>query len=85
MGQVTFAGVTNGRNNPVQVARLFGAGEAIRESIGASIDIGFRGIYDFLVAQTKSMLDEATFQATWAEGRAMPMDQAIEFAIEAKE
>jgi predicted ATPase/DNA-binding XRE family transcriptional regulator len=80
---LAFGGVATGRNDPVRGARLFSAGESILESIGASIDVGFRPIFTLLLEQTKSMVDEGTFQSTWAEGKAMTMDQTIEFALEA--
>jgi len=37
--------------------------------------------YDQFVAQLRGMLSEAEFNALWAEGRSMTMEQAIELAL----
>jgi hypothetical protein len=34
------------------------------------------------LALARAQLDEAAFEASWAEGRAMTMEQAIEYALE---
>jgi hypothetical protein len=33
------------------------------------------------VAATRAALGEATFAAAWAEGRAMPLEQAVGYAL----
>jgi hypothetical protein len=38
--------------------------------------------YDQWVAQLHTKLAEAEYNAAWAHGRLMPMDQAIQFALE---
>jgi len=38
--------------------------------------------YDQSIAQLRIMLSESEFNALWAEGRVMTMEQAIEFALE---
>jgi hypothetical protein len=35
------------------------------------------------VSRPSAHLDEATFAAIWAEGRAMTMEQAVAYALEA--
>jgi len=37
--------------------------------------------YDQSVTQLRAMLTEMEFNALWAEGRAMMMEQAIQFAL----
>lgn len=64
-----------------RAARLFGASEALREAIGASVLPYYRGEYERGVAAARAPLGEAAFAAAWAEGRAMTMEQAIEFAL----
>lgn len=58
-------------------ARLFGAAEALRESLGAAIWPANQIEYDRSLAQLRALLDEATFEVAWAEGRAMPTERAI--------
>jgi predicted ATPase/DNA-binding SARP family transcriptional activator len=78
---IGLAGAANGRHEPLQAARFFGAREAIHESVGSKLDSGLQPIYASLVAQTLAMLNESDFEAAWAEGRAMTLDQAVEYAL----
>ncbi len=34
------------------------------------------------LASTREMLDEETFEAVWAEGRAMTFEKAVAYALE---
>ena len=79
-----FGGVNARLGKPVRAARLWGAAEALREQMGMSFsryDLAESG-YEGDLTAVRSSLDEATFDAAWAEGRAMPPDQAIEYALE---
>jgi non-specific serine/threonine protein kinase len=78
---IGLAGAANGRHQPLQAARFFGAREAIHESIGSKLDSGIQPIYASLVAQTRAMLDESAFEDAWAEGRAMTLNAAVEYAL----
>ena len=72
------------RGSPVRAARLWGAAEALREQLGVSLsafDLA-NSRYERDVADVRSALDDATFEAAWAEGRAMPAEQAVEYALE---
>jgi predicted ATPase/DNA-binding SARP family transcriptional activator len=68
-----------------RAARLFGAAESLRESIGTPVPLSQRPQYDFLVAAVRARLDEAAFEKAWAEGHAMTLEQAIEFALKESE
>ena len=67
---------------PGVAATLFGAAEALREKIQAPMTDYERAEYDQAFAQIQSMLEEADFNARWAEGRSMAMVQAIDYAVE---
>jgi non-specific serine/threonine protein kinase len=72
------------RKNPVRAAKLWGAAEALRERMGMSLsylDLNASG-YEQDLAAVRSELDEASFDAAWAEGRAMSPDEATEYALE---
>jgi predicted ATPase/DNA-binding CsgD family transcriptional regulator len=72
------------RESPVRAARLWGAAEALREQLGISLspyDLAASG-YERDLAAVRSALDESAFDAAWAEGRAMPPEQAIGYALE---
>ena len=79
---IAFAGAANGYKKPMRAARLFGAREAIHESIGANLDASFQSIYISHVAQTRSMLDASAFASAWDEGRALTLDEAVAYALD---
>ena len=66
----------------VRAARLLGAVEALLEATNDHVDPADRAEYDRDVAAARAQLDEATFAAAWAEGRAMTMEQAMAYALE---
>jgi hypothetical protein len=64
-----------------RAAVLFGAAEALRESIKVPPPPFIRDSYDQLVADTRTSMDEAEFNASWTKGRSMTLDQSIEFGL----
>jgi len=60
-----------------QAARQWGAAEALREALGASLAPQERADHDRQVAAVRIALGPAVFAAAWAEGRALPLDQAL--------
>jgi predicted ATPase/DNA-binding CsgD family transcriptional regulator len=62
-------------------ARLWGAAEALRESLGISLAPIETSYYTPLIDEARSRLDEASWEAAWAEGRAMPPGKAVEYAL----
>ncbi len=64
-------------------ARLSGVLEAHAVATGASMALGDRAAFERIVAAARSQLDEASFESAWAEGRAMPLEQAVAYALEA--
>ena len=67
---------------PQRAIKLFSAAEALRERIQSLMDEHEEIEYDQFVTRLRSMLAETEFNALWAEGRAMMMEQAIEFALQ---
>ncbi|HEX5700778.1 MAG TPA: LuxR C-terminal-related transcriptional regulator, partial [Rubrobacter sp.] len=61
--------------------KLFGAAEALREAVDSQHMAEEEALREPYVAAARSRLDEAAWQAAWAEGRAMSLEQAIEYAI----
>ena len=70
---------------PERAARLFGAIEALREASSISLPPLRRAEYDRTVEGIRAHLDEATFAAAWREGRTMPLEQVITYALETKD
>ena len=76
-----FAGLAGAQGQPRRVARLFGAAEGLREAIGVTLPPSVRADYDSTVAAARASLGEAALARAWAEGRAMTLEQAIEYAL----
>jgi predicted ATPase/class 3 adenylate cyclase len=65
----------------VRAACLFGVGDALREALGVRRSPRAQVRYDERVAATRAGLGDAAFAEQWAEGRAMTLEQAIEYAL----
>jgi hypothetical protein len=77
------AGVAMERGHVGRAARLFGAAEALRATLGASQDATFQTMQDQIAAAIRAQLDETAFAAARAEGHAMSLEQAVAYALEA--
>ncbi len=79
--------VAAAREEPTRAARLWGAVEAMEEAFGITITPLARSHTDYEVhlAASRSQLDEAAWGAAWAEGRAMTLEQAVDYALEPPE
>jgi non-specific serine/threonine protein kinase len=76
-----LAGLAATENRPVRAARLWGAAAALCKITGAPLPPHTRTFCDHDEAAVRAQLDEATFAAVWAEGRAMTLEQAITYAL----
>jgi hypothetical protein len=63
--------------------RLFGAAEALCETIAAPRPARYWNHYQRGVAAARAQLDGVTFAAAWAAGRALTLEQAIAEALKA--
>ena len=66
-----FAGLAGARAQGVRAARLWGAAEALRETISAPLPPADQPDYDRSMAAARAGLDEASWEAAFAEGKAM--------------
>ncbi len=72
------------QGQPERAARLFGQGEALLEATGVPIDAYYargRPFADRIIGAARAALSEEAFAAAWAEGRAMPLEEAIADAL----
>ncbi len=83
MHLAAIAGPVATGGDPQAAARLLGASEALLETLGIIIPASDWSTLDRSVELAREQLDEATFEAAWAEGRAMSLEQAISYALEA--
>jgi hypothetical protein len=67
---------------PERSARLFAAAEALRESCQSPMTDFESTEYKRDLAQLRGMLAQAEFRLAWAQGRKLPMDQAVQLALE---
>jgi tetratricopeptide (TPR) repeat protein len=77
-GLATIAAI---QEQPLYAARLFGAEEALRESLGMPLPPVDQEEYARYVSGVRDLLDESTFQRVWAEGRSMTIEEAVQYAI----
>lgn len=78
-----FALVASARGQYARAGRLFGAADSLRERIGTPLPHSQRHRYELLVASIRAALGEVAFREIWEEGRAMTLEQAIEYALAA--
>jgi DNA-binding CsgD family transcriptional regulator len=78
---VGLAGVAARVGDLAHAARLFGAAEALLDSLGATLQPGDRADQERLVAAARTRLPESDWSTAWAIGRALPLDAAIAEAL----
>jgi len=71
------AGLAQLADNPALAARLWGAAEALRQSLGAREAPASHATHQRLMADAREQLGEAEFNAEWAAGGALTLEQAI--------
>jgi tetratricopeptide (TPR) repeat protein len=76
-----LAGVAQARQEPARAARLLAAALLMLETTGGAFDTVERQAYERIVESTRAQLDEQTWQKAWEEGRAMSVEQAVEYAL----
>ena len=76
-----LAGVAALDEEPEHAVWLWGAAEALRQSIGARPAPAARATRERLQAQVRSQLGETAFNAKWAEGQAASVEDAIAEAM----
>jgi predicted ATPase/class 3 adenylate cyclase len=73
------------RGDSLKAARLLGASEALVSAIGLRGHPYYRPdrvLYERVKAKVRSKLGKAAFEAALDEGRTMPVEQAVEYALE---
>jgi predicted ATPase/DNA-binding SARP family transcriptional activator/DNA-binding CsgD family transcriptional regulator len=78
-----LACVAASREQPVRAARLWGTVEGMQEAYGVHITAITHAVtnYEGRLAAARSQLDEEVWSAAWAQGKAMPLEQAVEYAL----
>ncbi len=76
------AGSLGLKGHSQRAARLLGASETALEGMGAFHHPFDPPEIDRIIASLHGQLDDATFEAAWAEGRGMSLEQAVAEALE---
>jgi tetratricopeptide (TPR) repeat protein len=71
-----------GAAEPARAVRLLGAAAALRDVDQSQPVLARRREIERNLAAARAQLDEATFATAWAEGQAMPLEEAIAYALE---
>lgn len=74
--------LANLKGDAKRSTRLFGAADAIVETVGRRGSLANRDRRDSHLKSVRTQLDEATFNSAWNEGRAMSLEQAVEYALQ---
>jgi tetratricopeptide (TPR) repeat protein len=77
-----LAAVAAGTNQPERAAKLYGAAQALFETTDYRIPPFDQAEFDRHLQIAREQLGDVTFERLAAEGRAIPMDQAIELALQ---
>jgi hypothetical protein len=77
-----LAGVAIGAGQAERAARLFGAAESVRGTLGTPRWPANEALHQRYVALTRAALAAERFTQTWGEGRAMTLEQALTYALE---
>ncbi len=81
VGLVGFAGVAIAKGQQDRAARLLGATDVLLSTLGLRLDQSDQVEYKSYFDAARTALGDAAFAATRAEGRAMTLEQAIEYAL----
>jgi predicted ATPase/DNA-binding CsgD family transcriptional regulator len=82
-----LAGVAASQEQPVRAARLWGAVEDMEEAYGVHIAPITLSLSDYQgrLSIARSQLGEEAWSGAWAEGKAMPLEQAVGYALSEEE
>jgi predicted ATPase/DNA-binding SARP family transcriptional activator/class 3 adenylate cyclase len=67
-----------------RAVRLWGAAAALRDAIGAPRSPLWRAEWERDLGATRAALGEEAFAAVWAAGRALPLEEAVAYALESR-
>jgi hypothetical protein len=77
-----FAAINLAKSNLEKAATLCGCVENLLQRFGGPFFFADTVEYQRSVSQLKKALDEKALSASWSKGRAMTMEQAIQYALE---
>jgi DNA-binding CsgD family transcriptional regulator len=79
------AGVVGAQGNSKRAVRLWGTAQALRDDLGAPLPADQRTILEPYLTAARARLDKGAWEMAFAEGRAMPLEEAVEYALSTEE
>ncbi|MBI5669538.1 MAG: tetratricopeptide repeat protein [Chloroflexi bacterium] len=76
-----LAEMAHTQGDPARAVRLYGAAAALRKSVNSVIDPADQPAYEQIIHQLRAAFDPAVFDALWAEGGTMPVEQVVQYAL----
>jgi non-specific serine/threonine protein kinase len=67
---------------PRRAARLWGAADALQQEMGGTRSVNQSIAYEHQVKPVRAVLTAEAFDQAWDEGRAMPLDDAVRYALD---
>jgi predicted ATPase/DNA-binding CsgD family transcriptional regulator len=80
-----LAGVAADQGKTGRAATLWSGAQTLREVTGASVSLADRAYNDRLIAAARNGIDAQAWEAAWAEGRALPLEEVAALALQAAE
>jgi predicted ATPase/DNA-binding SARP family transcriptional activator len=77
-----IAALATDKHDYRRAAVLYGAADALRQAVGAPVHPGNWNDHMDRVALVRFGMDEAAFVSAWQAGQLMPLDEAVQFALE---
>jgi predicted ATPase/DNA-binding SARP family transcriptional activator len=78
-----LAVLAEARGQAETAVRLFGAAEALRETVGASASPEEKAASELALTRAREALGEAPFRAAWESGRALSLEEAVSYGVAA--
>ncbi len=82
---IAFGCLLGTTRGPSYAAKVCSAAEALFASLNTAVPAAYIPLYSAYLGGLKSQVDEATWEAWWAEGKALSQDEVTRIALEASE
>jgi predicted ATPase/DNA-binding SARP family transcriptional activator/DNA-binding CsgD family transcriptional regulator len=80
-----LAASAGSHGRPVRSARLWGAAESLLDTLGLTLGPAEHHHYGPYLAAARAQLGPKAWEAAWAQGRAMPLEEVVEYALTEEE
>jgi len=80
-----LAGVALRQGQLIHAARLFGAAEASLEAIGGKLFPTDQAGHEHHLGALRAQMEESSLHAAWAEGKALTVDEAIDYGLKTEQ